>query len=299
MTTFFDKPAAAGLKLPQKGLRTALTIAGLDPSGGAGIIADIRTFEALGVFGMAVASTLTYQSTIGLEGKFDLPAAVVSRQLAELFADRVPNAVKTGALGGADAVRAAGFFLLDKYKGPVVVDPVMKAGSGGELLDEDAIAALARYVIPIAAMVTPNAEEAGILSGFEISDIKDAEAAALRIVEMGPRAALVTGVKTEGGDGHLSADVYCDGSEIEVMTSPWIEGLSVHGTGCVLSAAIAACLASGMALKDSVLRARELTRMSAECALATGRGAACANPAAMAFCSDEAAAEMQTEEEAK
>jgi hydroxymethylpyrimidine kinase/phosphomethylpyrimidine kinase len=281
MTTFFEKPATATLKLPQQGLRTALTIAGLDPSGGAGITADIRTFEALGVYGMAVASALTYQSTKGLEGRYDVPAAVVLRQLEELFGDRAPNAIKTGALGGAEAVREVGLLLMREFKGPVVVDPVTRAGSGGELLDGRGVELLSTYLVPIAAIITPNAEEAGALSGFAVGDVKDAEAAALRIVEMGPRAVLVTGVKLVEGDEALAADVYCDGAEIEVFTSKWIDGLSVHGTGCVLSAAIAACLALGMTLKDAVLRAREITRVSAERALSPGRGAACANPSGL------------------
>jgi len=281
MTTFFEQEPKTEIRIPQQGLRTALSIAGLDPSGGAGLIADVGTFAALDVHGMAVVTTLTYQNTLGLTGRYDVPGGVVLRQLEELWADRVPNAVKTGALGGADAVREVGLFLDSEYMGPVVVDPVTAAGSGGRLLEEDALQGLVAYVIPRAAVVTPNVDEAALLSGFEVCDIKDAEAAALRLVSMGARAALVTGMKIEENGVPMAADVLCDGEEIDIYSHPWVEGLRVHGTGCVLSASIAACLAKGMTLKEAVIRGREATRAAFEGAVATGLGTASANVAAV------------------
>ncbi len=272
--TIFDEPEIVSrLGLPRKGLRTALCIAGLDPSGGAGILADLKAFEALGVFGMAVAATLTYQSTLGVAGRFDVPGKVVLRQLEELFADRVPNAVKTGALGGADTVRETGLFLEKKYEGPLVVDPVFTGSSGGALADEGAAEAVVRHLLPRAAVITPNAGEASLLGGFDVSDVKDAEAAALRLVALGARAALVTGIRTNEGAGPRAVDVFCDGEEIDIYSCPWIEGLNVHGTGCVLSAAVAACLARGMTLKDAIVVGRDATRAAASNSLATGRGA--------------------------
>jgi hydroxymethylpyrimidine kinase/phosphomethylpyrimidine kinase len=280
MTTFFDDTEEAGQppRLPQAGLRTALSIAGLDPSGGAGVIADVRTFDALGVYGMAAVSTVTYQNTSGMLGRFDLPAETLLSQVEAIFADRMPNAIKTGALGSADSVRELGLLLAEKYNGPVVVDPVVLSAGGQRLLDEDAVSALERFLLPVAAMVTPNIKEVELLSGFAVFDSKDAEAAALRLVAAGARSALITGLKSVEAGEDVAADVFCDGQEIEIFTNPWVEGLEVHGSGCLLSAGIAACLALGMSLKDAVLEARALTRAAIEVPVFPGRGAACADP---------------------
>jgi len=291
MTTFFEEEEAADLRLPQQGLRAALSVAGLDPSGGAGIIADVRTFDALGVYGTAVAATLTFQSTLGLKGRFDIPADAITEQLEALFADRMPNAVKTGALGTAGAARAVGLFLAGKYNGPVVIDPIFAAGKGGVLMEDEGASALSSYLIPGAALVTPNAAEVESLSGFKVFDVEDAEAAALRLVAMGARAALVTGIKVVEDGVARATDVFCDGEEINVFSVPWIEGLDVHGTGCVLSAAITACLARGMALKDSVLRAREIVVAAIAGCVSPGRGIACADPWALSAAGGNAAPE--------
>jgi len=294
MTTFFEaeeKPTP--LSVPQAGLRVVLSIAGLDPSGGAGILADVRTFDAMDVYGMAVAATVTYQSTLGVKGRFDLPASAVRGQLEEIFADRIPNAVKTGALGTAAAVREVGLFLAEGFLGPVVVDPITMAGSGGALLDEEGIEAVTRYLLPGAAMVTPNMREVEALIGFKVFDLKDVKAAALRLVAMGARSALVTGVKVEEGGGLLAADVFCDGEAIDVYTSPWLDGLDVHGTGCMLSAGVTAGLARGMALKDAVARARQVTRAALEEPVFPGRGVACADPWALTHAESAGGAEAQ------
>lgn len=279
MTTFFDdEKAVEEMGLPQRGLRAALAIGGLDPSGGAGLVADARTFTALGVHPMAVAATITYQSTLGVEGRFDLPAEAVVRQLEALFDDRVPNAVKTGALGTAAAVEAVASFIRGEYSGPLVVDPVAFAGEGGELLDAEGTEALIARLLPLATMVTPNAAEASRLSGFEVRDVKDAEAAALRLISMGARSALVTGLEVSEEGQAVAADVFCDGDEMEVFTAPWVAGLRVHGTGCVLSAALAALLAEGSGLADAVRRAREFTAAAIRGAAFPGRGSGCADP---------------------
>lgn len=286
MTTFFEPEPRAAVHAPRRGFRTALTIAGLDPSGGAGIVADVRTFTALGVWPLAVAATLTYQSTRGMTGRYDVPKEVVLRQLEELFADRNPNAVKTGALGGGGAAKEAGLFLdAVDYRGVLVVDPVLSATSGGALIEEEALEALARYLLPRATIVTPNASEAAEISGFEVEDLQDAEAAALRITSMGPRAAFITGVKVVSGGSAAAADVFCDREEIEVFRSPWREGLRVHGTGCVLSAALAACLAGGMALKEAARFSHRFTGAAIAGALATGTGPPSALPGAPAAAS--------------
>lgn len=259
--------------------RVALTVAGLDPSGGAGLIADLRTFDSLGVYGMAVVSTLTVQSTKGVSGRHDVPADVVGAQFEELFADRRPNAMKTGALGSRDTIVELAY-LLEKheYPGPLVVDPVLSSGDGKPLLDEGGVEAVRSALLPHATLVTPNNDEVSLLCGFQVFDVKDMEAAALRLVAMGARAALVTGGKQVGGGVQSVADVFCDGQAIEVFTSPWIKGERVHGTGCVLSAAITAGLARGMDLRSAVREGRRIVHASMEAAIMPGHGAIVANP---------------------
>ncbi|PKQ27783.1 MAG: bifunctional hydroxymethylpyrimidine kinase/phosphomethylpyrimidine kinase [Candidatus Anoxymicrobium japonicum] len=278
MTTFSNEDSGDDPRKPQPGLRTALSVAGLDPSGGAGIVADVRTFDALGVYPMAVAATLTFQSTLGVKGRFDVPVGVVRGQLEELFADGIPNAIKTGALGSAAVVKAVGAFFEKEYSGPLVVDPVVVGGSGGCLLDEDGMDAIARHLLPRSSLVTPNALEAESLCGFAVSDVKDAWAAAMRLVAMGARSALITGLKIVEKGEALAADVFYDGEDIDVCVSNWIEGLKVHGTGCLLSAAITAHLAKGMALKDAVTEARSFTMAGIQRAVSPGKGVSCANP---------------------
>jgi hydroxymethylpyrimidine kinase/phosphomethylpyrimidine kinase len=259
--------------------KVALTVAGLDPSGGAGIIADLRTFDAQGVYGMAVVTALTVQSTKGMSGKHDVPADVVGAQFERLFADRRPNAVKTGALGSGDIVKELAY-LLDKheYPGPLVVDPVLSSGDGALLLDEEGIEALKHVLLPHATLVTPNVHEVSRLCDFDVFDVKDMEAAALRLVAMGARASLVTGGMQSGGAGKSAVDVFCDGREIEVMTEQWIEGERIHGTGCVLSAAITAHLARAGDLKSAVRNGRRVVRAAMEAPVMPGHGVPVANP---------------------
>jgi hydroxymethylpyrimidine kinase/phosphomethylpyrimidine kinase len=295
MTTFFDEEPERKRHLPQQGLRTALSVGGLDPSGGAGIIADVRAFDALEVYPMAAVATVTYQNTLGVQGRFDLPADVVVEQVREIFADRAPNAVKVGALGTADTVRELGLFLKE-YAGPVVIDPVVLSTSGERLLDEDGAAALVEYMMPGAAILTPNASEAEYLSGFEVFDIKDLEAAALRLIGMGARSALITGKKVRREGATFSADVFCDGSRVEVYMSPWVEGLEVHGSGCVLSSAVAACLARGMTLNGAVQRALALARAAVEAPVHPGTGMACADPFALRARPEQGDARLQAGE---
>lgn len=257
--------------------RVALSIAGLDPSGGAGIIADARTFDAMGVFPMCVAATVTCQNTVGLKGRFDLPPEVVWGQMEALFEDRKPDAVKTGALGSARVVTEVARFLGDHFAGPLVVDPVLASGGGGPLFDEGAAGALRELLLPRATLLTPNAGEAFVLAGFEVSAAEDMKAAASRLLKMGAGAVLVTGGRLEEDGAALAVDIYCDPGGIEVLTSPWLEGESVHGTGCVLSAAVTAALAAGSPLKEAVAAGRGFVRRAMERPVRPGTGSPCAN----------------------
>jgi hydroxymethylpyrimidine kinase/phosphomethylpyrimidine kinase len=259
--------------------KVALTIAGLDPSGGAGIIADLRTFDALGVYGIAIAATLTVQSTKGLTKRQDVPADIVGAQFEELFSDRRPNAIKTGALGSKEIVVELAY-LLDKeeYPGPLVIDPVISSSDGVPLLNEEGVDALKNVLLPHATLVTPNIQEVSRLCDFDVFDVKDMEAAALRMVAMGARASLVTGGMQGSGTGKSAVDVFCDGRDIEVLMDPWIEGERIHGTGCVLSAAIAAGLARAKDLKSAVRDGRRAVRAAMEVPVTPGHGVPVANP---------------------
>jgi hydroxymethylpyrimidine/phosphomethylpyrimidine kinase len=233
----------------------------------------------MGVYGMAVAATLTVQSTKGMYGRHDVDPPAVREQLEALFSDRRPNAVKTGALATRDIIVEVAYILKkEEYPGPLVIDPVIASGDGQSLLDKDGVKALVDLLVPHATLVTPNVDEVPYLCGFDVFDVKDLEAAALRLVAMGARAALVTGGRTVERGGEYAVDVFCDGREMSVMKSPWMEGERIHGTGCVLSAAITAGLALGKNLKSAVNDGRRLVRASMENAVKPGHGVASANP---------------------
>jgi len=271
-----------GPGMPEKAPSLALSVAGLDPCGGAGIIADIRTFNVCGVYPMAVAATITYQSTRGLEGRFDLPPEALRMQLEAILSDVMPDAIKTGALGSAAAVDEIAAIVRNRKLGPLVVDPVVQSGGGEPLMGEGGVEALTERLLPLAALVVPNTHEVSLLCGFEVFEVEDMKAAALRIVEMGAQAVLITGMKVGEGTGSEAADMFFDGSGFEVFTRPWIEDANVHGTGCVLSAAITASLAKGDDLKSSVTAGLELVAVAMKNVLRPGTGAPCANPLATA-----------------
>lgn len=262
--------------------KVALTVGGLDPGGGAGVVADLNTFAAAGVYGMALVATLTVQNTFGMYGRHDVPAEVLGRQMRTVFDDRRPNAVKTGALGNRENVLEL-CYLLEKleYPGPLVVDPVLASSSGSELFDDGAVDAVVEALLPRATVITPNASEVGRLCGFEVFDVKDMEAAALRLSSMGVRSVLVTGGRLEEKGRLIAADVYCEDRVTEVMRSPWLSEASVHGTGCVLAAAVAAGLARGKSARGAVLDARRIVRQAMESPVYPGHGDPVANPFAM------------------
>jgi len=229
----------------------ALTIAGSDPCGGAGIQADLKTFHQFGVYGEAVLTLLTVQNTVRVSRVEVMAAALVLEQLEAVLEDIPPAAAKTGALGSAEVVsavaRAAGGFGF-----PLVVDPVMVSKHGLPLLPESAVSALRGQLVPRAALVTPNVPEAEALTGIAIRNLDDARRAARRLCEMGAQAVLIKG-------GHLAGeatDVLFDGTEWREFPAPRLETRHTHGTGCTYSAAITAGLAQGMALVAAVARAK-------------------------------------------
>lgn len=246
-----------------------LTIAGSDSSGGAGIQADLKTFTVLGVYGASAITALTAQSTTGVSGIHAVPAEFVRAQIDAVMTDIGADAAKTGMLANRDIVLAVAAAVREHAIPNLVVDPVLLAQSGAALLEEDARAALRDRLVPLACLVTPNAPEASALLGIEVSSVADLREAARRFVAAGARAVLVKGGHL-GGDE--SVDVFHDGRGFEELRAPRIATPHTHGTGCTLSAAIAAGLARGHDLADAVRRAKRFVTGAIERGLAIGRG---------------------------
>jgi hydroxymethylpyrimidine/phosphomethylpyrimidine kinase len=249
-----------------------LTIAGSDPSGGAGIQADLKTFAALGTYGTSVITALTAQNTRGVTGVYAVPPAFVREQLDTLFADVRIDATKIGMLGRAAVIAAVADRLRAYEPGPIVLDPVMVAKSGDRLLDPDAVGALRQHLIPLATVITPNLPETGVLLGTPApSTLAEMRGAARALHALGARAVLVKGGHL---DGEQSPDVLFDGDVDHVLEGPRIETRSTHGTGCTLSSAIAAFIAGGEDVVDACRHAKAylLDAMRASGALRVGAG---------------------------
>jgi hydroxymethylpyrimidine/phosphomethylpyrimidine kinase len=232
----------------------ALTIAGSDPSGGAGIQADLKTFSALGIYGATVITALTAQNTVGVTGVFSIPPGFITAQFHSVVSDLDVSAVKTGMLGDAATVELVASLLAEVPAIPVVVDPVMVATSGDVLLAPDAIEAVRRVLLPRAALITPNIPEASrLLDCPEAETEAEMSAQAEALMKFGCGAALVKGGH---GGGAEAVDVLFDGREHYVLRQPRVETSNTHGTGCTLSAAIAAGLAMGQTLEGAVAAAK-------------------------------------------
>jgi len=231
-------------------LPVALTVAGLDPSGGAGIVADIKTFTAFGCFATAAVTSLTYQNTVGVFGAAHQTAEAVRAQVLPVVEDFSVAGAKTGMLPTREIiVEVARLFRETALPAPVV-DPVVRSTSGHDLIDDEALQSLKAELLPLAALVTPNIPEAERITGLTIRDEEGMRRAAVLIREMGVRAVLVKGGHLTGASEAL--DLLDDGRCIRVFRAPRIETTATHGTGCTLAAGIAACLARGMNLEDAV-----------------------------------------------
>ena len=233
-------------------LKTALTIAGSDSIGGAGIQADIKTFSAFGVYGMSVITAVTAQNSLGVLSVQDVSVPVLGDQLDAVFADVRPGAVKIGMLSGFETVRAVCDKLRRYRPQNIVLDPVMVSTSGHRLLSERAIGAMREDLFKLADLITPNMPEAEALCGFSVKNEDDMEKAAIELSAMTKGAVLIKG-------GHLSDsgnDLLMYNGEKRWITSPRIRRDSVHGTGCTLSSAIAAGLSLGLPLDEAVVKAK-------------------------------------------
>ena len=250
-------------------MRTALTIAGSDSGGGAGIQADLKTFAAHGVFGTSAVTAITAQNTLGVTAWQAMPADLVTAQIEAVAADFDLRAVKVGMLATAAIVEAVAAAIVELDLPDVVVDPVMVATGGDRLLDEDAIEAIKRELMPHTRVLTPNVPEAEALSGMGIASVDDMRSAARRILASGPRVVLVKGGHLTGPE---SVDVVVTAHDSFELRRPRVETTSTHGTGCTLSSAIAANLALGLELQPALERAREYVDGAIRHAPGLGRG---------------------------
>jgi hydroxymethylpyrimidine/phosphomethylpyrimidine kinase len=246
----------------------ALTIAGSDSGGGAGIQADLKTFSAFRVFGMSVITAVTAQNSLGVQGVENLPPDFVARQLRSVLEDFGTDAAKCGMLSTAPIIEAVATVLAERRIEKLVVDPVMVAKLGVPLLQPDARAALVARILPLALVVTPNLPEAEVLAGMRVAELEDMEEAARRIHGMGPRYVLVKGGHRKGD----ATDVLWNGREFTRFTAPRIDSVNTHGTGCTLSAAIAAGLARSQALGDAIRSAKAYVTRAIREGFAAGRG---------------------------
>ena len=253
----------------------AMTIAGSDSGGGAGIVADLKTFEAHDVWGTTAIVAVTAQNTLGVQAFETLPAELVRAQIRSVTSDIGIDAAKTGMLATAELVSVVAAALRDAGSPPLVVDPVFVSKHGDTLLADDAIGALRDDLLPLATVVTPNLPEASGLVGFEIHDRDGMVAAAEAIAAMGPSTVVVKGGHL-GGD--TSPDLVWTGGEGRWLEGARIAGRHTHGTGCVLSAAICAELARGMDAADACVAAKHFVERAIAAGVALGAGVGPVNP---------------------
>jgi hydroxymethylpyrimidine/phosphomethylpyrimidine kinase len=250
------------------GVPKALTVAGSDSGGGAGIQADLKTFSAFRVFGMSVLTAVTAQNSVGVTGVHDLPPEFVALQIDAVLGDFGADSVKLGMLSNAGIIRAVAGRLRAHGQTRIVLDPVMIAKSGAPLLQPDARAALVEAVLPLAEVVTPNLHEASVLAGLPVASEADMEEAARRIHAQGPRHVLVKG-------GHLNdsaTDILYDGRSFTRFPAPRLDSNNTHGTGCTYSAAIAAGLALGAPLAAAIGEAKAYVTAAIREGFPAGRG---------------------------
>jgi hydroxymethylpyrimidine/phosphomethylpyrimidine kinase len=250
-------------------LRIALTIAGSDSGGGAGIQADLKTFHRHRLFGTSVLTAVTAQNTRGVTGWVAVPTDLIRAQLDAVVTDLRPAATKTGMLADAHVVGAVGSGIRDHDLHPYVLDPVMVATSGDPLLERDAVDRIRRELLPIADLVTPNLDETSILVGEAVRDVPAMERAARELVRRGAKAALVKGGHLDGPE---AVDVLFDGNELRTFRHAKIDTTSTHGTGCTLSSAVTSHLALGRPLPEAVALALDYVHRAIATAPGLGSG---------------------------
>ena len=250
-------------------MKVALTIAGSDSSGGAGIQADLKTFHAHGVFGMSAITAVTVQNTQKVYDVQEIDPKIVKEQILCLFDDITIHAVKIGMVSSIPLIQSIEEALSEVTTPPVVVDPVMISKSGYRLLNQDAQDALVKHLFPLAEVVTPNIYEAEVLIGEKIENLEEMKNAAQKIRMLGARKVVVKGGHL---GGELATDVLYDGSEHRELESRRFDTKNTHGTGCTFSSSIAANLARGKAFFEAVTLAKQYITGAIEHSLPIGKG---------------------------
>ena len=248
-------------------MKTALTIGGSDPTGGAGIQADLKTFKSFGVYGLSIPTALTAQNTNGVTDIYDLPSGFFSNQLDTLLKDIQPDALKTGMLSSSEIVKPIAEKIKQYSLKNLVIDPVTVSSTGVPLVNDKALEFMKDYLFPLAKVITPNIYEASLFTGINIQDEEDMKKAAIKLKGFGPETIIITG-------GHLerqTIDLLLYEGEFLSLQREKIEG-EYHGTGCVFSSAITACLALGYDVREATVKANEFVWKAIKSAFSIGRG---------------------------
>lgn len=251
-------------------MKKALTIAGSDSGGGAGIQADLKTFQELQVFGMSALTAVTAQNTLGVHGVYPMSVEAVNKQIQAIGEDIGTDALKTGMLFNAEIIEAVSEQIKVFNWENVVVDPVMIAKGGASLLLQEAISAMKIYLLPLAKVITPNIPEAEVLTGMSIQTIEEKKEAARRLHAFGVKNIVIKGGHDENESKAI--DLLFDGKEFYTFTSKRINTKNTHGTGCTFSAALTAELAKGSSVYESVLTAKDFIQAAIEEDLEIGQG---------------------------
>ncbi|GGE25774.1 hydroxymethylpyrimidine/phosphomethylpyrimidine kinase [Marinithermofilum abyssi] len=251
-------------------MKKVLTIAGSDSGGGAGIQADLKTFQERGVFGTSVITAITAQNTLGVHGVYPQELSAVEAQLDAVLSDIGTDAAKTGMLFSAELIQLVARKIQEYSVPSLVIDPVMIAKGGAPLLKKEAVEALRKVLLPLGAVITPNVPEASeLLGGRRIEGVKEMEEAAKELYQLGPKAVVVKGGHL---DGEQSVDVLFDGEKWYHFASDRIETRHTHGTGCTFSACIAAEMAKGRTIPEAVRTAKDFITHAIQHSLEIGKG---------------------------
>ncbi|WP_242254476.1 bifunctional hydroxymethylpyrimidine kinase/phosphomethylpyrimidine kinase [Bacillus cereus group sp. BfR-BA-01379] len=249
----------------------ALTIAGSDSGGGAGIQADLKTFQELGVYGMTAITAITAQNTLGVQGVYPVPLEGITEQLNSIGTDLTPDAVKLGMLFSSEIIQSVAEHIKKFGWNNIVLDPVMIAKGGASLLQQEAVQALKEYLLPVATVVTPNVPEAEVLTGMEIYNVEDSKEAAKVLHELGAKYVLMKGGHAEY-QGSEVIDLLFDGETFIEFRSERIPSKQTHGSGCTFASAVTAGLAKGYSIEGAVQEAKRFISIAIEEPLNIGSG---------------------------
>lgn len=248
-------------------MKTALTIAGTDPTGGAGVQVDLKVFMSVGVYGVSIPSVLTAQSTRGVCGIHEVPTDFFSKQIDCLLEDFYPDALKTGMIYSPAIVEAIAGKLREYSLNNLVIDPVTVSSTGVSLIKEGTLDAMKELLFPLAKVITPNIYEVSLLTGMEVVEEEEMKDAAVKLKELGPETVIITGGRLQD----KAIDLFFDGEDFLLLEGKRLKE-NYHGTGCVFSSVITASLALGYDVKESMVKAKEFTLKAMESAATFGRG---------------------------